>query len=94
MDNLKRRHIPGQQDNLAELTEDSYEAYDSTYGNEKKMHRPIPTQPPVVYSSNKVYSNLVFVHEVDSFSPLYPKLGGYFDLKHVIFIVCCHVSEE
>jgi len=60
MDNLKRRHIPGQQDNLAEFTEDSYEAYDSTYGNEKKMQRPIPTQPPVVYSSNKVNSNLAF----------------------------------
>jgi hypothetical protein len=65
MDNLKRRHIPGQQDSLADFTEESHEAYNSIYGNEKKMHKPIPVQPPVIYSSNKVCITLLL--DIDSF---------------------------
>jgi hypothetical protein len=60
MDNLKRRHIPGQQDNLADFADDSYGSYESAYGDEKeKMFKPIPAQPPVVYSSNKVFISLL-----------------------------------
>jgi len=54
MDNLKRRHIPGQQDNPADFADEPYGSYESAYGVEKeKMFKPIPAQPPVVYSSNK-----------------------------------------
>jgi hypothetical protein len=55
MDNLKRRNIPGQHDHPADFMDDHYESQDSLLVDEKeKVFRPMPVQPPVAYSSNKV----------------------------------------
>jgi hypothetical protein len=62
MDNLKRRNIPGQHDHPADFMDDHYESQDSLLVDEKeKVFRPMPVQPPVAYSSNKVWGNIIII---------------------------------